>query len=158
MRKVILGVVIAVLAAVTMVPTSSAGAASGTPAPPAKVGLRPTGPVTMDLGMAGNVLFVPDTAPAVKQDIHYTWGWVTGTAYLNKAESRSLRTYSYAVIVAAGLCAAFGWESAGAACLVSGAMTAQWQYVAGNAVSAGACVKIRVPTMWAYQYTGGDCR
>lgn len=128
---------------------------------PAPVQVVPSSTVTLSNG--DKVNFVPDqlpktTDPVNHTNIHYTWGWVTGTVYLTKAETRSLRTYSYAVIVAAGICAAFGWETAGAACVVSGTMTAQWNYVASNAVSAGACVKIKIPIMWAYQYpSGGDC-
>lgn len=137
-----------------------AGAATSgnTPAPPAKVSVRPTGPVAMDLGVAvGRVVFVPDAAPAVQNNIHYTWGWVTGTGYLNKSESRFLRGYSYALLVAAGMCAAFGWETAGYACVASGVMLSQWQWVASEAATHGTCVKIKVPTMIASEYRGGYC-
>ena len=94
----------------------------------------------------------------VVADPKYSWGYVTGTAYYNRAETRSLKTRSYAYVVAAGLCAAFGGATAGAACAVGAAVAAQWNYVASNAYGDGKCVKIKVPTMWAYAYSGGNCR
>lgn len=152
-KIVIIIVVIAVLLGLTFV-TSAEAMSNTTPAIPTKA---PTTAVAIPMAGVGNVVFVPD-AQIARANIHYTWGWVTGTAYLNKSETRLLRGYSYAVIVAAGMCAVFGWESAGLACAVSGAMTAQWQWVASEAVTHGRCVKIKVPTMIAYEYSGGDCR
>jgi hypothetical protein len=94
----------------------------------------------------------------VVADPHYTWGWVTGTAYYDRAETKSLKTYSFALIVAGGLCAAFAWQTAGASCAISAALFSQWQYVASNAHGEGRCVKIKIPTFWAYAYSGGHCR
>ena len=94
----------------------------------------------------------------VVADPHYTWGWVTGTVYYGRSETRSMKTLSYAGVVAGGLCAVFGPETLGAACVISGAFYAQWNYVAGNAYGDGKCVKIKVPTFWASAYSGGDCK
>lgn len=93
----------------------------------------------------------------VVADPKYTWGWVTGTVYFNRAETRSMRTFSYGAIIAAGLCTAFALETAGAACAIGGAFMAQWQYVATNAYGDGKCVKIKIPTFWASAYSGGYC-
>ena len=94
----------------------------------------------------------------VTADPKYSWGYVTGTAYYNRKETRSLKTRSYAYVVAAGLCAAFGGATAGAACAVGAAVAAQWNYVASNAYGDGKCVKIKMPIMWAYAYSGGNCK
>jgi hypothetical protein len=94
----------------------------------------------------------------VTADPKHSWGYITGTAYYNRAETRALKTRSYAYVVAAGLCAAFGSATAGAACAVGAAVAAQWSYVATNAYGDGRCVKIKVPTMWAYAYSGGNCK
>lgn len=91
-------------------------------------------------------------------DPKYTWGYVTGTTYYNRKETRSLKTRSYAYVVAAGICAALGPQSAGAACVAAGAFAAQWNYVAANAYGDGKCVKIKVPTFWASAYSGGYCK
>jgi hypothetical protein len=103
----------------------------------------------------GDPLLVPTVS--ITPDAKYTWGWVTGTVYYNRGETRSLKTVSFAGFVAAGLCAAFGWETAGAACVISGALIAQWNYVAGNAYANGHCVKIKIPSFWAFEYSGGYC-
>lgn len=94
----------------------------------------------------------------VVADPKYTWGWVTGTTYYNRKETRSLKTRSYGYIVAAALCAAFGTQTAGVACAVAGAVVAQWNYVASNAYGDGKCAKIKIPIMWAYAYSGGYCK
>ena len=52
----------------------------------------------------------------------------------------------------------FGAQTAGAACGVAGAVVAQWNYVASNAYADGKCVKIKLPIMWAYAYSGGYCK
>jgi len=94
----------------------------------------------------------------VTADPHYTWGWVTGTAYFNRAETRSAKTTSTAWGIAAGLCAAFGPETLFAACAISGAAAAQWSYVAGNAYGDGKCLAIVVPIMVAHAYSGNWCK
>jgi hypothetical protein len=94
----------------------------------------------------------------VVADPNYTWGWVTGTVYYTRAETRSMKTWSYGAVVAAGLCAAFAVQTAMAACAISAAFYAQWNYVAGNAYGDGKCMKIKVPTFWASAYTEGTCR
>lgn len=94
----------------------------------------------------------------VVADPKYTWGYVSGTTFYNRKETRSLKTRSYAYVVAAGICAALGTASAGTACVAAGAFAAQWNYVAGNAYGDGKCVKIKVPTFWAYAYSGGYCK
>ena len=94
----------------------------------------------------------------VTADPHYTWGWVTGTVYYNRAETRSLKTASAAAAAAAGICAFFGAETLGAACVAAGVFYGQWLYVASNAYSDGNCIQIKVPTMWASAYSGGYCK
>jgi hypothetical protein len=58
---------------------------------------------------------------------------------------------------AAGVCAAYAIKTGGVGCVISEAMTAQWNYVAGNAYGDGKCVKIKTPTMWASAYSGDRC-
>lgn len=94
----------------------------------------------------------------VVADPQYTWGIATGTTYYNRAETRSLKTRSYGYVVAAGLCAVFGSQTAGVACGVGAALVAQWNYVASNAYGDGKCVKVKLPIMWAYAYDGGYCK
>ena len=101
--------------------------------------------------------FVPDLVVTKTSNVKYTWGWVTGTVYYNKAETRSMRTYSYAAMAAGAICAVFGPETVGAACAIGAVAIGQWNYVAGNAYAAGQCVKIKLPIMIAYQYSGGYC-
>ena len=98
-----------------------------------------------------------DAVYPLEADPKHTWGWVTGTAYYNRPETRSLKTRSYAYVVAAGLCAAFGTQTAGAACAIGAAVALQWTFVANNAYGDGKCVKIKVPTFWASAYSGGYC-
>jgi hypothetical protein len=116
--------------------------------------------VTTTYRVEGNVLVQSvlhtDNYPVIA-DPKYDWGWVTGTAYLNRKQTRSMKTLSYGATVAAGLCAAFAAQTLGASCAVSAALYAQWNYVAGNADGDGKCIKIKVPTMWAYAYSGGNC-
>jgi hypothetical protein len=104
------------------------------------------------------IRFSNDTVFPVVADPKYTWGIATGTVYYDRGETRSLKTQAYAETVAAGICAFFGPETAGAACVLSGAVMLQWSYVAGNAYGDGKCVKIKAPTFWAYAYSGGYCR
>lgn len=99
-----------------------------------------------------------DAAYPVVADPKFTWGWVTGTAYYNRAETRSMKTLSFAAIIAAGLCASFAWATAGASCVIGGAFFAQWQYVASNAYGDGKCIKIKIPTFWASAYSDGYCK
>ena len=88
----------------------------------------------------------------------YTWGIATGTTDYNRAETRSLKTGSAGYAAAATLCAIFGAETAGVACGVGGVLVEQWAYVASNAYGDGKCVKIKLPTMLAYAYSGGYCK
>ena len=83
---------------------------------------------------------------------------MTGTVYYNRAETRSLKTASAAAAAAAGICAFFGAETLGAACVAAGVFYGQWLYVASNAYSDGNCIQIKVPTMWASAYSGGYCK
>ena len=102
---------------------------------------------------------VAPAAPTVgRPTIKFTWGWITGTVYFNRRETRSLRTVTAAAAAAATICATMGAQTLGVACGVSGAAVHQWSYVAANAHSAQKCVKIKLPTMWASAYTGGYCR
>ena len=94
----------------------------------------------------------------VVADPKFTWGWLTGTAYLNRLETRSLKTFSAAAGLAAMICAGAGLATAGWGCVGSGAYAAQWLYVAGNAYSDHKCVKIKLPYMVAFPYSGGHCR
>jgi hypothetical protein len=97
------------------------------------------------------------TFPVVA-DPHYTWGWVTGTVYYGRAETRQMKTLSTATALLGGLCAATGPETAGASCAIGAALYAQWAYVATNAYGDGACIEIKVPYLWASKYSGGYCR
>ena len=89
--------------------------------------------------------------------VKFTWGWVTGTVYFTRAETRSMKTVTYAAIIAGAICTFTASHTFGAGCLVSGAMISQWNYVAGNAYADGKCIKIKLPYMWAYSYSGGYC-
>jgi hypothetical protein len=94
----------------------------------------------------------------VVADPKHTWGYVTGTTYYSRKETRSLKTRTAVYTAVSAICAAFGTQTGGAACVAAGVVAYQWNYVAGNAYSDGKCVKIKVPTMWAYAYAGGYCK
>ena len=99
------------------------------------------------------------TAPvAVRPDMKFTWGWITGTVYFNRAETRTLRTATAAAAAAASICGAFGAQTFGLVCAASTTLQGQWSYVANGAYASRKCVKIKVPTMWASTYSGGYCR
>jgi hypothetical protein len=75
----------------------------------------------------------------VVADPHWTWGWVTGTVYLNKKETNQLAFGTS--LGAMGL----GFSVASLAALPLGSMSADASYVAGN----GNCVKFKIyPTGW----------
>jgi hypothetical protein len=96
----------------------------------------------------------PPQAPAA----HYTWGYGTGTVYYNRQATRDMKTQAAAETAAAGICVFLGGETLGAACVISGAVMFQWQYVAGNAYGDGKCLKIKLPTFWASEYTNSYCK
>lgn len=124
---------------------------------PGESGAQAT-PRSIPAAQGGGVFVADEQAPGSADAAKYTWGWVTGTVYYNRLETRKLKTVSFLVLAAAGICAFFGSYTLGAACVIAGAVLAQWQYVAGNAYGNGGCVKIRVPYFWAYRYTGGYCK
>jgi hypothetical protein len=69
-----------------------------------------------------------------------------------------MKTMAAVETAAAGICAFLGGETLGAACVISGAIMFQWQYVAGNAYGDGKCLKIKLPTFWASEYTNSYCK
>jgi hypothetical protein len=95
-------------------------------------------------------------------DPHYTWGWVTSTAYYSKAETRRLATWSGTVWAVAAICAFFGVETLGAACVGGAVESGLISVQASKAVSEGRCLKIKVPTLepgtYAGRSGGGYCR
>jgi hypothetical protein len=92
----------------------------------------------------------------VMADPQYTWGWVTGTAYYNRRETKNMTTLAYGATVVAGLCAAFGAQTLGVACAISAAFYAQWAFQADRAFGEGRCLKIKVPTFEAGSYPFGE--
>ena len=92
----------------------------------------------------------------VVADPKYTWGWVTGTAYYNKAETRNARTLSGMLALAATLCLAVGPATAGIACAVGTALAGVWAIQANNAVSDFRCFKVKYPTMEPGTYAPGN--
>lgn len=81
-------------------------------------------------------------------DPHYTWGWVTGTIYFNKHETRLFTAYGTAV----GLIASLGGPWAP---LLRG-YVAYLMTVAAKASADGKCLKVK-STLTAYEYSGGYC-
>ena len=101
----------------------------------------------------------PSSVPAPQAPAaHYTWGYGTGTVYYNRQATRDMKTQAAAETAAAGICVFLGGETLGAACVISGAVMFQWQYVAGNAYGDGKCLKIKLPTFWASEYTNSYCK
>lgn len=84
----------------------------------------------------------------ITADPHYTWGWVTGTIYFNKHETRLFTAYGTAV----GLVASLGGPWAP---LLRG-YVAYLMTVAGKASADGKCLKVK-STLTAYEYSGGYC-
>jgi len=91
------------------------------------------------------------TAFPVVADPHYTWGWISGTVYFNKKETAHAAANAgfIAVLFAAAPPPfdAYGILNA-----------ANISRVAWNATSDHKCVKIKVPTFLAYEYSGGYCK
>jgi hypothetical protein len=85
----------------------------------------------------------------VVADPKYTWGWVTGTIYFNKVETKK---FAAGVGVAAFIATFAGpWAP-----LLRGIAT--WiGVVAGWAIADGACVKVK-STLQVSEYRGGYCR
>lgn len=117
--------------------------------------------------LSGNVLtqWVNTTGAVfpVTADPHYTWGWVSGTAYLNRGETHNVASGGTAVAAAvcAGLNAVAG-PYAGAGCL---AVVGDIVFQANRAWNSGKCVKLKMYGLppvasfgGAYVYSGGYCR
>jgi hypothetical protein len=97
------------------------------------------------------------TLPVIA-DPKFTWGWVTGTIYFDKAETRRARSYAGAAWALGAACAFIGSATFGAGCIAAG-IEAGWIAVqAANAVGDGRCLKIKVPTFEPGTYRGGHCR
>ena len=133
-------------AALVAVPTIAIASSDSHPAPPAS-------PVSMGI-------FVPDHAASsadpsrhgfsgVTPDVKFTWGWITGTVYFNRRETKLIAAYGGAAGYLASLLGPWG-------VLVGshiGAITA----VASYASSTGRCLKIKVPAITPGVYSGGYC-
>lgn len=161
-RKTAIGAVLAILMALLLTSPIPVTALQGHAHNVATTDSPVAPKITIPITAAGSTVqigtFVPDLIVTSKANsVRYTWGWVTGTAYYNRAETRTMKTAWGAGVVASGLCAYFWAETAGAACAVSAALMGQWMYVAGNVYADGHCVKIKIPTLWAYGYSGGYC-
>ena len=94
-----------------------------------------------------------DTAGAtypVIADPQITWGWITGTIYLNKAETK--------IAAASGAYAAFwarfvpGWGTA------LSAYAATLSFAARVAQARNECLKVKLPVPIPGSYSGGYCR
>jgi hypothetical protein len=84
----------------------------------------------------------------VQADPHYTWGWVTGTVYFNKRETRLLAATGSSVSFIASLPGP--WQ------LILRGYAAYLLTTAGVAVAQGKCLKVK-STLSARVYSGGYC-
>ena len=103
------------------------------------------------------------TAYPVVADPHYTWGYITGTIYYNRAETKWMRNKGNIIAMGSATAAAVGAIAGGPIGATVGAgFTAAWATytatVAGNAYGDGQCLKIKLPTPTAGAYKGGYCK
>ncbi|MEU7649860.1 hypothetical protein [Streptomyces huasconensis] len=91
-----------------------------------------------------------ETAFPVVADPKFTWGWVTGTVYFNKSETRKIANNGYmaATLIALG---PWGWVGP------SAATVSYWTWMANKAKNSRQCLKIK-STLKADKYKGGYCR
>lgn len=114
----------------------------------------------------------PDESAAypIVIDPKFTWGWVTGTAYFNKAETKTIASAGWGAASLTSVCAlvgaAFGGPvgaaAMGAACFVYSATIVYTAGVANNS-RPSKCLKIKVipaiPTiLQPGTYSGGYCK
>ncbi|WP_156721847.1 hypothetical protein [Streptomyces apocyni] len=113
-------------------------------------------PQTVKVGEGAVIEFaLPETAKGdgvISPQAHWNWGWVTGTLYLNKAETHK---------------AALG--TAGVAAIINSLPIPDWAktavlgvagvvvYQAGVASKEDRCIKIKVPTASVRRYSGEHC-
>ena len=105
-----------------------------------------------------------DTAGAqfpITADPHYSSGWVTGTVYFNKAETRTIASsIGFAGMMCAAAAGLMGGPVFAAGCA---AVALQMNAQARTAASRGQCIKIKVTTvptpvyLGTYIYSGGYC-
>ncbi|MFJ8472004.1 hypothetical protein [Kitasatospora sp. NPDC094011] len=91
-----------------------------------------------------------NTAYPVVADPKWTWGWVTGTVYFDKNETG--HTAADSAFVAAAF--AFAPPPFDVYGVLNAANISR---VAWNAQNDNQCVKIKIPTFQAYEYSGGYC-
>ncbi|MEV5874244.1 hypothetical protein AB0L75_08435 [Streptomyces sp. NPDC052101] len=104
-----------------------------------------------------------DTAFPVVADPKYTWGWVTGTVYYNKKETKWMRNKGNALAAGLAFSSIVGGALGGpAGAVVATGVTGIWAgytaTVASNAVSDNKCLKIKLPMLKAETYSGGYCK
>lgn len=101
-----------------------------------------------------------DAAYPVVADPMFTWGWVTGTIYFTRAETRSARNQTELQAMVGGLC----WAASGGllAPFCGGfSVYSGWISVkAGHYYDEGKCLKIKVPSFEVGSVSRGDrnCR
>ena len=86
----------------------------------------------------------------VTADPKITWGWITGTVYFNKSETRKLA----AANTAAGVLAAALPPPFKAAIVPLGALAVRAQW----AIADNKCIKIKLPSLRIDSYRGGYCK
>jgi hypothetical protein len=85
----------------------------------------------------------------VTADPKITWGWITGTVYFNKSETRKLAAVNTAAsVLAAALPAPFK-----VAVIPLGALAVRAQW----ALADNKCIKIKLPALRFDSYRGGYC-
>ncbi|MGW1287462.1 hypothetical protein ACWD4N_28135 [Streptomyces sp. NPDC002586] len=125
-------------------------------------------PVPTHYEVSGNTLIqkidtTTDTAFPVVADPKYTWGWVTGTVYYNKNETKWMRNKGNALAAGLAFSSIVGGALGGpAGAVVATGVTGIWAgytaTVASNAVSDNKCLKIKLPMLKAETYSGGYCK
>ena len=82
----------------------------------------------------------------VVADPEWSWGWVSGTIYFTRAETRNMRDAAAVASFAAGSCLWIAWTGLGAAvCAALGISSFQIAIVATRAYEDGGCLKIKGP-------------
>ena len=124
-------------------------------APDGAATLDPSNPFTITDFTGFGTTSLPTGCDTVRVDAYVfggsTWGWVTGTVYFTRSETRNATTVYGAIAIGATICAGFA-----PACGFTAAMAGVWALTADYAYSIGKCLKIKLPTLEPGTVSRGD--
>jgi hypothetical protein len=104
----------------------------------------------------------PHGGSTMRPDAKFTWGWISGTLYLNRSETKKASTTSTLLDGLGALTGVLKGSLGSLASILLSWVKAQRAFisrVAGGAVHAGKCVKIKIYGLFFTlgTYSGGYC-